>query len=163
MQARAVNVQFSINLTILIRLVVVKTLISLVNFYIVKADTPFLLYLIDIDRLQVYYNNVIDTVISPITTLGSKYITLPIIQRFRHPFLIQGETLRTYIQESFNYNLCYLTSTKIYHLYYCFSYLLAKKLYRVLKRSRHDNVNRKAIDYLTKYYSFYQKYGHSLG
>ena len=50
-QTRAVNVQFGISLTILIRLVIVKTLISLVNFYIVKADTPFLLYLTDIDRL----------------------------------------------------------------------------------------------------------------
>jgi hypothetical protein len=51
MQTRAINVQFGIGLTILIGLVKVKTLISLVNFYIVKADTPFLLYLIDIDRL----------------------------------------------------------------------------------------------------------------
>ena len=51
MQTRAVNVQFSISLTTLIGLVVVKTLISLVNFHVVKADTPFLLCLIDIDRL----------------------------------------------------------------------------------------------------------------
>jgi hypothetical protein len=51
MQTRAINVQFSISSTILIRLVKVKTLISLVNFYIVKIDTPFLLCLIDIDRL----------------------------------------------------------------------------------------------------------------
>jgi hypothetical protein len=79
MQARAINVQFGIGLTILIRLVAVKTLISLVNFYIVKADTPFLLYLTDIDRLQVYYNNVTDTIIGPATALGSKHITLPIV------------------------------------------------------------------------------------
>ena len=51
MQAGAVNVQFGISLTVLIGLVAVKTLISLVNFYIVKADTSFLLCLIDIDRL----------------------------------------------------------------------------------------------------------------
>ena len=51
MQTRAVNVQFGISITTLIRLVKVKTLISLVNFYIVKADTSFLLYLTDIDRL----------------------------------------------------------------------------------------------------------------
>ena len=51
MQAGAVNVQFGIGITILIGLVAVKTLIGLVNFHIVKADTPFLLYLIDIDRL----------------------------------------------------------------------------------------------------------------
>src|SRR6266576_3444803 len=50
-QTGAVNVQFGISLTVLIRLVVVKTLIGLVNFHIVKADTLFLLYLADIDRL----------------------------------------------------------------------------------------------------------------
>ena len=88
MQARAVNVQFGISSTILIRLVIVRTLIGLVNFYIVKADTPFLLCLIDIDRLQVYYNNITDTLTSPATALGSKHITLLIIRRFRHPFLI---------------------------------------------------------------------------
>ena len=50
-QTGAVNVQFGIGLTILIKLVIVKTPISLVNFYIVKVDTPFLLCLADIDRL----------------------------------------------------------------------------------------------------------------
>jgi hypothetical protein len=79
MQTGAVNVQFSISLTILIKLVAVKTLISLVNFYIVKADTPFLLCLADMDRLYIYYNNITDTLIGPIITLGSKYITLLII------------------------------------------------------------------------------------
>ena len=163
MQTRAINVQFGISSTTLIRLVKVKTLISLVNFYIVKADTPFLLCLTDIDRLQVYYNNITDTLISPATALESKYITLPIIRRFRHPFLIQGETLQTYIQESFDYNPCYLTSTEIHRLYCRFGHLLAKRLHRVLKRSGYNNVNRKAIDYLTKYCSSCQKYGRSLG
>jgi len=51
MQTGAVNVQFGISSTILIRLIAVKTLISLVNFHIVKADTPFLLCLADINRL----------------------------------------------------------------------------------------------------------------
>ena len=48
------------SLTALIGSVAVKTLIGLVNFYIVKADTPFLLYLADMDRLQIYYNNITD-------------------------------------------------------------------------------------------------------
>ena len=78
-QTGAVNVQFGIGLTVLIRLVAVKTLISLVDFHMVKADTPFLLCLVDMDRLQVYYNNVIDTLIGPMTALGSKYTTQPII------------------------------------------------------------------------------------
>src|SRR3984957_19399576 len=50
-QTGAINIQFGISLTILIRLVKVKTLISLVNFHIIKADTLFLLYLANIDRL----------------------------------------------------------------------------------------------------------------
>ena len=51
MQAGAVNVQFSIGSTTLIGSVAVKTLIGLVDFHVVKADTPFLLCLADIDRL----------------------------------------------------------------------------------------------------------------
>jgi len=54
-------------------------------------------------------------------------------------------------------------STEIHRLYCRFGHPLAKKLYRVLKRSRHNDVNRKAVNYLTKYYSFCQKYGRSLG
>ena len=75
MQTRAVNVQFGIGSTILIRLAAVKTPIGLVNFYIVKADTPFLLCLVDMDRLQVYYNNTTDTLMGPVTAPGSKYAT----------------------------------------------------------------------------------------
>jgi hypothetical protein len=74
-QTGAVNIQFSISSTTLIKLVKVKTLIGLVDFYIVKADTPFLLCLVDIDRLQMYYNNIIDTLTGPIIALKSKYIT----------------------------------------------------------------------------------------
>src|ERR1700723_2028693 len=49
-QTGAINVQFGIGLTVLIKLVKVKTLISLVNFHVVKADTLFLLCFVDIDR-----------------------------------------------------------------------------------------------------------------
>jgi len=52
---------------------------------------------------------------------------------------------------------------EIHHLYCCFGHPLAEKLYRVLKRSGHNNVDRKAVDHLTKYCSYYQKYGRSLG
>ena len=100
MQTGAVNVQFGIGLTASIGSVIVKTLIGLVDFYIVKADTPFLLCLTDIDRLRVYYNNITDTLISPGFPTpggGNKPITLSIVRRFRHPFLVWGEALQTYV------------------------------------------------------------------
>jgi hypothetical protein len=68
-QTRAINIQFGIGSTTLIGLVIVKTLIGLVDFHVVKVDTPFLLCLVDMDRLQVHYNNVIDTLIGPALTL----------------------------------------------------------------------------------------------
>src|SRR6266704_2518089 len=84
-QTGAVNVQFGIGLTALIGSVAVKTLIGLIDFHVVKADTPFLLCLVDMDRLQVYYNNVTDTLIGPTTTPGNKHIILLITRRFKHP------------------------------------------------------------------------------
>ena len=50
-QTGALNVQFSIGSTALIKSIAIKTPIGLVDFYIIKADTPFLLYLVNIDRL----------------------------------------------------------------------------------------------------------------
>ena len=107
------------------------------------------------DRLQVYYNNVTNTLIGPA-------FTLLVIRRFGHPFLVWREALRTYIQESFDYNPCYLTNTEIHRLHRRFGHPSAEKLYRVLERSGHD-VDRQAIDHLTKYCSFCQKYGRSPG
>ena len=46
-----VNIQFGIKLTLLIKLVKVTTPIGIIKFYIVKVDTLFLLYLVDIDYL----------------------------------------------------------------------------------------------------------------
>jgi len=46
-----VNVQFGIRLTLLIRLAKVITPIGIIEFYIVKVNTPFLLCLADMDYL----------------------------------------------------------------------------------------------------------------
>jgi hypothetical protein len=46
-----VNVQFGIGSTLLIELAKVTTLIGIIEFYIIKVDTLFLLCLADIDYL----------------------------------------------------------------------------------------------------------------
>jgi len=91
MQTGAVNVQFGIGSTASIGSVIVKTPIGLIDFHVVKADTLFLLCFTDIDRLRVYYNNIINTLISlifPTPGEGNKLIILLIVRRFKHPFLI---------------------------------------------------------------------------
>jgi hypothetical protein len=52
---------------------------------------------------------------------------------------------------------------EIRRLYRRFGHPLAKKLHRVLERSGHNDVDRQAINHLTKYCSFCQKYGRSPG
>jgi len=42
----------------------VNSPIGKVQFHIIKADTPFLLYLADIDRLHIKYNNLKDVIIT---------------------------------------------------------------------------------------------------
>jgi hypothetical protein len=46
-----INIQFSIKLTLLIELAKVTTLIGIIEFYIIKVNTLFLLCLVDIDYL----------------------------------------------------------------------------------------------------------------
>ena len=59
----SVSVQFKIGFTDFIGFIHVQILAGRVEFYIVNIDTPFLLYLADIDRLKLYYNNIKDVLI----------------------------------------------------------------------------------------------------
>ena len=59
----------------------VITPIGKIQFYIVYTDTPFLLYLADIDRLQIYYNNLRNVII----TYTKKVL---VVRRFGYPFLL---------------------------------------------------------------------------
>ena len=76
-----ISVQFGIGTTSSIGSVQVSTPVGNVNFHVVKANTPFLLCLADIDSLRVYYNNLTNVLVTPI---GS----IPIVQRFSYPFLL---------------------------------------------------------------------------
>jgi len=69
MQAGAIHVQFGIGSTPSIGAITVTTPIGNVDFHVVKADTPFLLCLKDMDTLQAYYINITDTLINPSATL----------------------------------------------------------------------------------------------
>ena len=80
-QAGTINVQFGISSTPSIGLITVNTLISNVDFNVIKANTPFLLCLKDIDTLRIYYNNVTNMLI----TLSVKLL---VIRRFGYPFLL---------------------------------------------------------------------------
>jgi len=80
-KAGAINVQFGIGSTSSIGSVIVNTPVGNVEFHIVKADTPFLLCLADMDMLKVYYNNLKNALVTPTKSV-------PVVRRFGHPFLL---------------------------------------------------------------------------
>ncbi len=80
-KAGTVNVQFGIGSTPSIGSLTINTPFGLVEFHVIKADTPFLLSLADMDRLKVYFNNVENLLIDKIKAL-------PVIRRFGHGFLL---------------------------------------------------------------------------
>jgi len=73
--------QFSIRIATSIGTADIITHIGKIQFYIIYIDTPFLLYLADIDRLQIYYNNLRNVII----THTKKVL---VVRRFGHPFLL---------------------------------------------------------------------------
>jgi hypothetical protein len=80
MTAGAINVQFGIGSTPSIGSIIVNTPVGQAEFHIVKADTPFLLCLKDMDTLGVYYNNLKDLLVAPSRTI-------PVVRRFGHPLI----------------------------------------------------------------------------
>ena len=64
-KASTINIQFGISSTPFISSIIVNILVSNIKFYIIKANTPFLLYLADMDILKVYYNNLKNLLITP--------------------------------------------------------------------------------------------------
>jgi hypothetical protein len=67
--AGAVNVQFGIGSTSSVGSITVYSPVGTVAFHVVKADTPFLLSLADMDSLKVYYNNLKNVLVTPTSTI----------------------------------------------------------------------------------------------
>ena len=153
-KAGAINIQFGIGLTLSIGSIIVNTPAGQAEFHIVKADIPFLLYLKDIDILGVYYNNLKDLLVTPAKTVL-------VIRRFSHPFILWDQALYSYICESFEHNLYYLTTTELQQLHRRFGHPLADRLYKVLECSRHDGIDKKALHQLNKFCIHCQKYSKS--
>ena len=64
-----------------IKIIDINSPVNKIQFYIIKADTPFLLYLVDMDRLYIKYNNLKDVII----TYTKKVL---VVRQFSHLFLL---------------------------------------------------------------------------
>ena len=62
----AIKVKFRIGLILLVNSLKMQLLVGEIVFYIICADTPFLINLQDLDFLGCYYNNFTNEVVTPI-------------------------------------------------------------------------------------------------
>ena len=150
-KAGAVNVQFGIGSTSSIGTVLVDTPIGRIEFHIVEADTPFLLCLRDMDTLKVQYDNLRNVLVQ-----GKRLV--PVIRRFGHPFLLWDDSSMS----SFLLDIhCNLSQTELRQLHRRFGHPSANRLYSLLKKSGHEDIDHEAIEKLTKFCQTCQKHGES--
>jgi hypothetical protein len=150
-----VNVQFGIGATSSIGSALVNTPIGQVEFHIMLCKTPFLLSLDDMDALGVYFNNLTNVLV---TQQGN----VPVVRRFGHSFLLWNSSLQGFIMDSFNYTTCYLTNVELQRIHRRFGHPSIARLQKVLERAGHD-IDKQALEYLTKYCVHCQRHGQSPG
>jgi len=79
--AGAIKVKFGIGLILLVGSLKVQLLVGEIVFYIICANTLFLISLRDLDSLGCYYNNLTNKVVTPT-------LIVLVARQFGHPFLL---------------------------------------------------------------------------
>ncbi len=156
-KTETINVQFEIESTSSVKSLTIDISMELIEFHVIKTDTSFLLSLADMNRLKVYFNNV-----ENILFMIIKNTNLSVIRRFEHDFLLwkNSYSLHSYITQSFNSNLCYLTEVELRQLHRRFEHSFIMKLHDLLKRFDHE-VKKAVLKKLSKFCTFCQKYAKS--
>jgi hypothetical protein len=99
----------------------IYTPIGKIQFYIVDTNIFFLLCLVDINKLQMYYNNIRDVLVTRTREIS-------IVRCFGYIFLLYNFFLQAYLLDSFESNFCYLTEVELQRLYHRFGYLFIERL-----------------------------------
>jgi hypothetical protein len=129
--------------------VAVGTPFGTVHFHVIPTNTPFLFCLRDMDKHCVYFNNVRDILVH----CDKEY---PVVRKWGQPWLLLGEP-----EKSITW--CHLTDTELRQLHRRFGHPAADRLYKVLTRAGHDDVDKAVIDKLTKFCHQCQMHGNAPG
>jgi hypothetical protein len=158
------NIKFEIDNISILSTVALNTSLELIIFHIVEVNTLFLLSLINLNWLKMYFNNLINKMIQKIledqnTTnfqISSKIRRHSIIRRHDHAFLLWKVFTYSLIVEFIDENSCLLIEIELCRLYRRFDHFSTRRLYEILTRSDHDNVESRVIEHLNKYCHHYQ-------
>ncbi len=88
------SIRFDIDDTLILKFVELNISLEIINFHIIEINISFLLCLDDLNRLKMYFNNLINEMIQKISDtttnlqIDSKIRRHSIIRRYDHAFLL---------------------------------------------------------------------------
>ena len=127
----------------------VETPFGTINFQVVPTDTPFLFCLSDMDKHQVYLNNLRNVLVHK----GKEY---PVVRKWGHPWLLLKEPEKTLAW-------CHLTETELRQLHRRFGHPAAERLYKVLSRAGHEDLDYNTLARIVKFCHQCQMHGGAPG
>jgi hypothetical protein len=126
-----VSTQVIVTILKLLVHVELNTPLGVITFHIVGVNTPFLLCLDDFDRLDIYFNNLINEIIQYEQSKEKRH---PVIRRYGHAFLLWKIPIQPLILESIEENPCLLTEVELRRLHRRFDHPSARRLHEILHR-----------------------------
>jgi hypothetical protein len=152
------SIRFDIDDTLILEFVDLNTSFEVITFHIVEINISFLLCLNDLNRLNIYFNNLINEMIQKIShqiiknfQINLKIRRHSVIRRYDHAFLLWKIFTYSLIVEFIDENSCLLIEIKLRRLHRRFDHFSARRLYKILTRSDHDDVESRVIEHLNKY------------
>ncbi len=134
-----------------------ETSLETITFHIVEINISFLLFLADLDRLSVYFNNLTNELIQNSSTnilqIDMKNDRYSVIKRYEHVFLLWKILIDSLIVEFLDENSCFLIKIELRRLHRRFDHFSTRRLHQILDRAEYDHEMKvRVIEHLIKYY-----------
>ncbi len=150
------SIKFEIDNTLILGFIDLKISLEVITFHIVEINTSFLLCLNDFDRLDIYFNNLINEIVQH----ERRHL---VIRRYEHAFLLWKMLIQSLILEFIEKNSCLLIEIELRRLHRRFDHLSARRLHEILHRSGHNEIEFHAIQHLIKFCHHCQLHDKFLG
>jgi hypothetical protein len=142
------SIKFEIDNTLILKFIDLNISLEMITFHIIEINISFLLCLNDFDRLDIYFNNLINQIVQhEHTSMKKRHL---VIRRYEHAFLLWKMLIQSLILEFIEKNSCLLIEIELRRLHRRFDHFLARRLYEILERFDHE-IEHRAIEHLIKF------------
>ncbi len=138
------SIKFEIDNTLILKSVELNISLEIITFHIMRMNISFLLCLNDFDRLDIYFNNLINEIVQH----ERRHL---VIRRYEHAFLLWKMRIQSLILEFIENNSCLLIEIELRRLHRRFDHFSARRLHEILHRSKHNEIEFHVIEHLIKF------------